>query len=175
MQKLTSIQPASLHHLPHLLSLIHIVSGIPFARTLSFYKVSCKRRLIPCPQLTSLRSAMENPDWDFVLQFVSEPSEMDMGPVIEKAVAEKTELPAGAALSQVPTPPVRLSYSISCRRYGRPLAPSRNPLPHHLRTRLPTRTRLCLCRPHSSLALSFTPSRPTLYYYHRTQSSSSFT
>lgn len=57
---------------------------------------------------------MENPDWDFVLQFVSEPSELDAGPVLEKAVAEKTEVPAGVSLAQVPTPPVRLYHSISC-------------------------------------------------------------
>lgn len=54
---------------------------------------------------------MENPDWDFVLQFVSEPSEMDIGSVIEKAVAEKTELPAGAVLAQVPTPPESFASS----------------------------------------------------------------
>jgi len=153
--------------------LIHIVyshAHFPSIKTTTEFTCS-----LPPRQPEAFRSVMENPDWDFVLQFVSEPSEMDIGPVIEKAVAEKTELPAGAVLAQVPTPPVRLSYSISCRRCGRSLALSRNPLPPHLRTRLQTRIRLCLCPPHSSLVLSFTPSRLTLYYYRRTQCSSTFT
>jgi hypothetical protein len=51
-----------------------------------------------------MSTCMENTDWDFVLQFVSEPSEMDVPHVPEKPVAERT---ISAAPMQVPTPPVR--------------------------------------------------------------------
>jgi hypothetical protein len=46
---------------------------------------------------------MENADWDFVLQFVSEPLEMEFSHVPERPVAERTH---SAVPMQVPTPPV---------------------------------------------------------------------
>lgn len=49
---------------------------------------------------------VENADWDFVLQFVSEPLDLEM-PAPEKPVSGKFEAPMGAAVTQVPTPPVR--------------------------------------------------------------------
>ncbi|KAG2369861.1 hypothetical protein BDR07DRAFT_1476421 [Suillus spraguei] len=47
---------------------------------------------------------MENTDWDFVLQFVSEPWEMDCFHVPERPVAERTSA-VPALTVQVPTPP----------------------------------------------------------------------
>ncbi|KAL4075909.1 hypothetical protein V8B97DRAFT_112667 [Scleroderma yunnanense] len=55
-----------------------------------------------------MSTSMENPDWDIVFQFVSEPLELDVGPVTEKATAERTDLPTGATL---PTPPESFASS----------------------------------------------------------------
>ena len=51
-----------------------------------------------------MSNCMDNTDWDFVLQFVSEPMEMEVPNVPEKPVAERTY---SAVPMQVPTPPVR--------------------------------------------------------------------
>lgn len=50
-------------------------------------------------------STTDTSDWDFVLQFVSEPLDLDVGPSAEKPVAERAEPPPGTVPSQVPTPP----------------------------------------------------------------------
>jgi hypothetical protein len=52
----------------------------------------------------AMSTCMENTDWDFVLQFVSEPLEIGVPHVPEKPVAERTN---SAVPMQVPTPPVR--------------------------------------------------------------------
>lgn len=49
-----------------------------------------------------MSTCMENTDWDFVLQFVSEPLEMEFSHVPERPVAERTR---SAVPVQVPTPP----------------------------------------------------------------------
>ena len=51
-------------------------------------------------------TSVENADWDFVLQFVSEPLDLEM-PAPEKPVSGKVEPRIDAAVTQVPTPPVR--------------------------------------------------------------------
>lgn len=51
-----------------------------------------------------MSNSVENADWDFVLQFVSEPLDLEM-PAPEKPVSGRVEPPA--AVTQVPTPPVR--------------------------------------------------------------------
>lgn len=53
-----------------------------------------------------MSSSIENADWDFVLQFVSEPLDLEM-PAPEKPVSGKVEPRTDAAVTQVPTPPVR--------------------------------------------------------------------
>jgi hypothetical protein len=53
-----------------------------------------------------MSNSVENADWDFVLQFVSEPLDLDM-PGPEKPVSGKVEPRTDAAVTQVPTPPVR--------------------------------------------------------------------
>jgi len=52
-----------------------------------------------------MSSCPENADWDFVLQFVSEPLEIDIPNSPEKPVAERTN---PVVPTQVPTPPVWL-------------------------------------------------------------------
>ncbi|KAG0709570.1 hypothetical protein DFH29DRAFT_992984 [Suillus ampliporus] len=47
-------------------------------------------------------TCMENTDWDFVLQFVSEPFEMEVSHAPERPIAERTH---SAVPMQVPTPP----------------------------------------------------------------------
>ncbi|KAG1833074.1 hypothetical protein EV424DRAFT_1015241 [Suillus variegatus] len=49
-----------------------------------------------------MSTCMENTDWDFLLQFVSEPLEMEFSDVPERPVAERTR---SAVPVQVPTPP----------------------------------------------------------------------
>ncbi|KAH7887791.1 hypothetical protein F5I97DRAFT_1805344 [Phlebopus sp. FC_14] len=57
-----------------------------------------------------MSNTVENSDWDFVLQFVSEPLELDIhGP--EKPVAERTEPPPCISPAQVPTPPESFTES----------------------------------------------------------------
>ncbi|KAG6337356.1 hypothetical protein ID866_1729 [Astraeus odoratus] len=58
-----------------------------------------------------MSTSADNSDWDFVFQFVSDPLELDTGPVTEKPVAERTEPPLGAVLAQVPTPPESFASS----------------------------------------------------------------
>ncbi|KAF9247245.1 hypothetical protein BU15DRAFT_84774 [Melanogaster broomeanus] len=53
---------------------------------------------------------VENTEWDFALQFVSEPLDLEM-PLPEKPVCEKTEPPTTMSLTQVPTPPESFSAS----------------------------------------------------------------
>lgn len=53
-----------------------------------------------------MSDSVENTDWDFVLQFVSEPLDLEV-PAPEKPVSGKVEAPTGASVAQVPTPPVR--------------------------------------------------------------------
>ena len=65
-----------------------------------------------------MANSIEAADWDFVLQFVSEPLDLEM-PAPEKPVAGRVELPVGAAVAQVPTPPVRgfrdrISLTMTC-------------------------------------------------------------
>lgn len=51
-------------------------------------------------------------DWESVLQFVSEPMDMDFSPAVEKPVAgltERVKLPLPSP--QIPTPPVRVSLA----------------------------------------------------------------
>ncbi|KIJ69995.1 hypothetical protein HYDPIDRAFT_23147 [Hydnomerulius pinastri MD-312] len=57
-----------------------------------------------------MTNAIEGTDWDFVLQFVSEPMDLEM-PLPEKPVAEKTEPPCGMIPTQVPTPPESFTNS----------------------------------------------------------------
>lgn len=52
-----------------------------------------------------MSNSVENADWDFVLQFVSEPLDLEM-PTPEKPVSGRVEPPTGVAVTQVPTPPV---------------------------------------------------------------------
>ncbi|KAF8138543.1 hypothetical protein EV363DRAFT_1393988 [Boletus edulis] len=51
-----------------------------------------------------MSESAENADWDFVLQFVSEPLDLEM-PAPEKPVSGKVEPPTSAVVTQVPTPP----------------------------------------------------------------------
>ncbi|KAI9574608.1 hypothetical protein HD554DRAFT_2201596 [Boletus coccyginus] len=51
-----------------------------------------------------MSSSIENTDWDFVLQFVSEPLDLEM-PAPEKPVSGKVEPRTDATVTQVPTPP----------------------------------------------------------------------
>lgn len=53
-----------------------------------------------------MSNSVETADWDFVLQFVSEPLDLEV-PAPEKPVSGRVEPPTGAAVTQVPTPPVR--------------------------------------------------------------------
>lgn len=55
-----------------------------------------------------MSTCMENTDWDFVLQFVSEPLDMEFSHVPERPVAERTH---SAVPVQVPTPPDSFSSS----------------------------------------------------------------
>jgi len=57
-----------------------------------------------------MSSCPENADWDFVLQFVSEPLEIDIPNSPEKPVAERTN---PVVPTQVPTPPVWLLLTLS--------------------------------------------------------------
>jgi hypothetical protein len=57
-----------------------------------------------------MSTCTENTDWDFVLQFVSEPLDMEFSHVPERPVAERTH---SAVPVQVPTPPVR---GLDCKR-----------------------------------------------------------
>ncbi|KAH0839997.1 hypothetical protein J3R83DRAFT_957 [Lanmaoa asiatica] len=53
-----------------------------------------------------MSNSVETADWDFVLQFVSEPLDLEM-PAPEKPVSGRVDRQTGTAVTQVPTPPVR--------------------------------------------------------------------
>ncbi|KAF8842293.1 hypothetical protein BDN67DRAFT_926703 [Paxillus ammoniavirescens] len=57
-----------------------------------------------------MSNSLENTDWDFVLQFVSEPLDLEM-PVPEKPICERTDSLNNMALTQVPTPPESFAAS----------------------------------------------------------------
>lgn len=85
--------------------LFHPASRIPAALHTNTLSLILIFFLFPAkPGLMS--NPVENADWDFVLQFVSEPLDLEM-PAPEKPVSGRIEPPVGAAVTQVPTPPVR--------------------------------------------------------------------
>lgn len=117
-------------------------------------------------------STTDTSDWDFVLQFVSEPLDLDVGPSAEKPVAERAEPPPGTVPSQVPTPPVCDSAVDILTWIMLTYLAFRHPSSLHQWIRPLTRAPWLLFLPHSFRERSFNPSCPTLCYYRPTRCSS---
>lgn len=120
-----------------------------------------------------MSTCMENTDWDFVLQFVSEPLDMEFSHVPERPVAERTH---SAVPVQVPTPPVRgldLKNDVRQMILTTNLQRTRS-APHRL-THQQRKTHLSLCLPLSFLEHTFTHTRQISCCCHPTPYSFTFT